>query len=93
MNSQRSLHLVHSSLVTAKKLTKTDRESIADQCLTHLRSRWNVARQFGVTVAEVNEVCDVAMFERGFRAGVNAERFQPVDSPRTRPAQMARRAA
>lgn len=86
MNTQRCLHLVHSSPVTAKKLTKPERESIATQCLVHLRSRWNVARQFGVSVAEVNEVCDVAMFERGFRAGVNAERFAPHDSPRTRTA-------
>jgi hypothetical protein len=93
MNPQRSLHLVHSSPVAARKLTPTDRESISEQCLTHLRSRWNVARQFGVSVAEVNEVCDVAMFERGFRAGVNAERFAPADSPRTRPAMIARRAA
>lgn len=85
------LHLVHSAQVAPKKLSSADKESIAEQCLTHLRSRWNVARQFGVTVGEVNEVCDVAMFERGFRAGVNAERFAPADSPRTRPAM--RRAA
>lgn len=93
MNPVSKLHLVHSAPVAARKLTKTDRESIATQCLVHLRSRWNVARQFGVSVAEVNEVCDMAMFERGFRAGVNAERFAPADSPRNRPAVMARRAA
>lgn len=84
MNTTRCLHLVHSSPVAAKKLSIADRTSIADQCLVHLRSRWNVARQFGVSVADINEVCDLAMYQRGFRAGVNAERFAPVDSPRTR---------
>lgn len=77
MNTQRCLHLVHSSPVTAKKLTKTERESIATQCLVHLRSRWNVARQFGVSVAEVNEVCDQAMFERGRRVERVAAKFRP----------------
>lgn len=90
-----ALHLVHSSPVRAKnpRLNQHEKASIADQCIIHLRSRWNVARQFGVTRTEVDEIIDLAMFERGFRAGVNAERFAPADSPRTRSTQAARKAA
>ncbi len=80
-----ALYLVHSAPVEQKKsnLNQGQRESIAEQCLTHDASRWNVARQFGVHIREVFEICDRAMYERGFRAGRNAERFQPSDSPRT----------
>lgn len=83
--NQASLHLVHSKPVAAKNpvLNQHDRESIAEQCLTHDISRWNVARQFGVHIREVNAICDQAMYERGVRAGRNAERFSPKDSPRT----------
>jgi hypothetical protein len=78
MDTKLNIHLVHSTRVVApKSIGLADRTSIADRCLIFGTSRWTVARQYGVPIAEINEICDVAMFERGRRAGRNEAKFFP----------------
>ena len=71
-----SLHLVHSARVTAPRpLNQYDRASIAHRCLIFGKSRWTVAREYGVPIQEINDICDAAMFERGRIVGRNETRF------------------
>ncbi len=78
------IHLVHSKQVSSVKLLNPhQRESIAARCLVFNASRSTVAREYGIERRDVDDICDRAMFERGVQAGRNAERFSPVDSPRT----------
>jgi len=72
------LQIIHSRpLSQPKPINQHDRESIADRCLVHGASRFTVARQYGVHTSTINDICDDAMFRRGYRAGRNAAKFQP----------------
>lgn len=72
------LQLIHSRpLAATKPINQHDRESIADRCQVHGASRFTVAREYGVHVSVINDICDDAMFRRGYRAGFSAAKFMP----------------
>ena len=76
MRNGANLQLVHSTPVSAlKTINQHDAASIADRCLIFEASRWTVAREYGVSVRDINHICDEAMFHRGFAAGRAAGRL------------------
>ena len=59
------------------RLNQFERQSIADRCQIHGHKRPTVAREYGVLVEVVNEICDQAAFERGRRVERVAAKFRP----------------
>lgn len=71
------LKLIHSKPLTARLLNRFERDSIATRCLVFEAVRWTVAREYGVHISDVNDICDRSMFERGRMAGRNEAKFFP----------------
>ena len=72
--AQQTARLAAPSVV---RLNQFERQSIADRCLIHGHKRPTVAREYGVHVDVVNDICNEAMFERGRRVERVAAKFRP----------------
>jgi hypothetical protein len=73
-----NLQLIHSRpLVKPKPLNQHDRSSIATRVQVFGASRHAIAREYGVSVREIADICEAAAFERGRRVGRNEARFNP----------------